>query len=94
MHDNVLIITHPRSGTHLMIDAIINNFAMYRTPYLTIDQLSERYNEPTTLDRFKAHLETTPRLIKSHTHVIQDYFGNSSRIVSFVEHMLRSSKII
>lgn len=64
---NLLVITHRRSGTHLTIDAIRNNFAMWRQKeYMVLETLSDRHPEHVPLPVFESKLESGCRVIKTH----------------------------
>ncbi len=71
MHQHLFIISHRRSGTHLTIDSVRNNFSIYRKlPLLTIDTMSEastnRLHEPVSYEEMKTELAKGPRVIKTH----------------------------
>ncbi|MEM7453373.1 MAG: sulfotransferase domain-containing protein [Planctomycetota bacterium] len=95
MDDNLLIISHRRSGTHLTIDSIRNNFDCFRSqPLLTLETLQTAHGEHQTPDEFQSELACRPRIIKTHylprfNDLLPD--ANSQRLVNFV---YRNSKKI
>lgn len=59
---HLLILSAPRSGTHMLIDAVLNNLPAYRRKplYVELDQL---FGNPSALDRV---LNTRGYVLKSH----------------------------
>lgn len=67
MDENILVISHRRSGTHLTIDAIRNNFAPLRTQSLmTLETLQRAHPEHISVSDFAVGLEQFPRIVKTH----------------------------
>ena len=72
MKDAIIIISHERSGTHLTLDSIRNNFSDYKHPeYITLDRLSPQHGKPISLKEVYAQIESGVRLFK--THFLPDY---------------------
>jgi len=95
MHEHVLVISHRRSGTHFLIDAMANNFAPYRRSYLTLDRLRPQNRKPMSLDRFRAKLAAAPRVIKSHMHRdVDGYFAGDTKVLPLVKDLLRTAKMM
>jgi hypothetical protein len=59
---NVLIITEMRSGTHLLIDLVLNNFPVFKTAplYLDLDQWLDDERPPSSLKSIRG------KVIKTH----------------------------
>ena len=94
-HQNILVISHRRSGTHLTIDALSNNFASYDREYLNLDRLRETHGQPLSVDEIKQKLATGPHVIKTHMHgSVGDFFMNNTEHVDFVSELLDSSKLL
>lgn len=94
---NVIIISHRRSGTHLLIDSIRNNFEEYKDGLLTLDELvfHSPWVKVVPLEMFRQELIASRRLIKTHTPANFDtFFGNQPGVTEFVENLLESSKKI
>lgn len=65
---HVFVIAHERSGTHLSIDALRNNFEHLAAPYLNVDRMASRHRNPADPKKVLARLRKAPRVIKSHIH--------------------------
>ena len=95
MSNHVFVISHRRSGTHLTIDAISNNFPIYRAGYLNVDQLTERHQKQVRASDIQAKLNHSPYIVKTHTHGdIRTFFDNKQNLYSFLEDTLSSAKAI
>ena len=95
MLNHVIIVSHPRSGTHLLIDTILNDFQMFKKPYLNLDRLTTRHERSIPLDMFIKHLNAGSRVIKTHcSGDMANYFENDQKKVQFVKRLMNSSKII
>lgn len=89
---NILIVSHRRSGTHLTIDLIRNNFINYSFPYVSLDELSKR--EKIDFIKYKLRSENKYRIYKSHSDINYKKHYESAYISSFFEYLLDKSKII
>jgi hypothetical protein len=64
---NLLVITHRRSGTHLTIDAIRNNFAYWRKHhYVVLETLNSSHPKHIPLTEFEHKLKSGCRVVKLH----------------------------
>lgn len=63
---NVAVFSHRRSGTHLTIDTIRNNFAAYGDPPVNIDALRDPERAPEVRARL-ARRGASPAILKSHS---------------------------
>ena len=91
---NLIIISHRRSGTHLTIDTIINNFPIFNSNFLTLEHIKIK-NKDEEINKIKNQIKTSPNIIK--THMISDYknyFNNDKQSIDFVEDLISKSKII
>lgn len=55
-NNHIVVISHRRSGTHLTIDAISNNFPFFEKEYLNLDHLRSEFKNPVSLEKFKQEL--------------------------------------
>lgn len=100
MPQQVIVISHRRSGTHLTIDTIVNNFQLYgeNPPIstLTLDHLSEHVaQKKTSLDVLSETLAQKPCVLKSHAHSeLSHFFIGDSALHEFIEDLFASSKVI
>lgn len=94
--EHVLIVSHPRSGTHLAIDSVINNFEKWAAqPYLNLDRLRAGHERPLSVEDVKLRLERGPHVIKSHMHAnVADFFRNVHATVELVKELLEKAKLI
>jgi hypothetical protein len=95
MSQHIFVISHRRSGTHLTIDAIRNNFLAYKLDYLNIDLLTSRHKSKLSLESLTAKLAESPRILKSHTHSdLKPFFEHNDSVYNFIAETLPSSKVI
>lgn len=81
---HVVVVSHMRSGTHLTIDNIGNNFATYRKlyaerGYVILDNMLKRSHEPVAPEQIRAELALGPRIVLTHSHFPIDRFFEESR---------------
>jgi hypothetical protein len=101
-HDppNVLVVSHRRSGTHLVIDTIENNFPAYRRRRrprtgLNLDHLTSRGLRPLTLGELSIHVAGGPVVLKSHAHAdLERFFGAHLPTIRLVQELFASCKVI
>ncbi|MEM7102329.1 MAG: sulfotransferase domain-containing protein [Bacteroidota bacterium] len=66
-HKHILVISHRRSGTHLTIDAIRNNFLPFKTSELLVfDRLLPGASEPLTTNSLELGLTQNNMVLKAH----------------------------
>ena len=93
--NHILVISHRRSGTHLTIDAIQNNFPFLKKGYLNLDYLKKNLKKSMSLEKFKKELEKGPRIIKTHLYNdIDIFFDRDPQVVEFVRNLLKDNKKI
>ncbi len=63
---HVLLISHRRSGTHLTIDLIRNNFVDYAQPYVSLNEVLKG-NVHSYSNNFLDEIDRNPRIFKSHS---------------------------
>lgn len=92
---HVIILSHRRSGTHLTIDSIYNNFKYLRSkPYITLDETKFLLKKPVSIEKFKKQLEDKPRIIKSHyLPNFSNYYKNQNEI-NWVNGLFQNAHII
>lgn len=65
--NNVLIISHRRSGTHLTIDTIRNNFTRLRElPYVVLETIDAHHPEHVPVEQMRQSTDENVRVIKTH----------------------------
>jgi len=93
---HVFVISHERSGTHIVIDAIRNNFPIYKINfYVNIDRMTEGHWSHCSQDLIKTELQKEPRVIK--THMLSDtgvFFDGGGVATQLVNSYVESSKLI
>lgn len=99
MMQNVIVISHRRSGTHLTIDAIRNNFSHYKkNKYINIDVLLENnsHKEDISFDSIVSPLSRGKRVVKTHADPdVGSYFGTLPKHeIEYIEELFNSSKKI
>lgn len=96
---HIIVSSHRRSGTHLTIDSIINNFDIFsnnpKISSVTLDHLSKHVKHFTLrIEDLKTRIGHFPCILKTHTHGdIQNFIG-SSKLADFVNDLFTKSKII
>lgn len=95
LNNHVIVISHRRSGTHLTIDSIINNFEKYgNESYWDIDRLQTKHRLNVCLDDVKKELDNRTRVIK--THCLPDfsiYTQNKEEEIYYQELFASAKKI-
>ncbi len=66
--EHVIVISHRRSGTHLLIDAICNNFGAYKNGYVNLDRLAPGHLKKMSVDEFTQRIGRGPHVLKTHTY--------------------------
>jgi hypothetical protein len=98
MKSNVLIVSHRRSGTHLLIDAIINNFSSFsnsKRPYRSLDFLEKNFLDQNLFAKLRKDLlDRDPVLFKSHSHQDFSEFYNNLNKFPWMKELFLNSKII
>jgi hypothetical protein len=98
---NILVISHRRSGTHLTIDSIINNFSRYKNnPEINRANLDELDKLDKNSDEYKAFVTesaSTSKIYKTHTHANLQRFFKKKEIKelfddSYLIYVLRDGK--
>ena len=93
MKKSILIVSHQRSGTHLTIDLIRNNFP-YNEPYVSFNKLLEPRNCRLE-NNIKSKLLCKPLIFKSHADINYKYYYRTSE---FAQHLftdlINNSKVI
>lgn len=93
-NENVLVISHRRSGTHLTIDSIRNNFkALRANPYVVLETVDRNHPDHQSIDQLRQTVSTHCRIIKTHyfpgwpqhcetgeTRFVSEVFANSKKI--------------
>lgn len=94
MSENVVVFSHRRSGTHLTIDAIRNNFNAYRAPHVNLDTLRKTPHPEQAVERLAESWMTSARVLKSHSIVQLRTFFPRSEIGDFVQSVASDAKTI
>ena len=93
---HVFIVSHERSGTHIAIDAVRNNFPIYKRQfYVNIDRMVEGHWSYCSPEIVGEELQRKPRVIK--THMILDtgaYFDGDGPATQLVKSIAQDSRLI
>lgn len=97
MVNNVIVVSHRRSGTHFLIDAIINNFDCYsNVEYLTLEQVMPypEYQQ-TELPAFRKIVEENKANVFK-THLISNFrsLGLPNDVEDYLSETFAASKKI
>ncbi|MCA9951635.1 MAG: sulfotransferase domain-containing protein [Anaerolineales bacterium] len=95
----LIVASHRRSGTHLTIDAIINNLQIFKhSPAIskvTLDHLSAANQWDLTPEVLQRRIDGKPAVLKTHAHGnIQAFFLGDEKVKSLVRKIFAESKII
>jgi hypothetical protein len=95
----VVVASHRRSGTHLTIDSILNNFEGFetggRSAEVNLDLLAPRTAGALPLDAVRDALARGPRVVKTHAHAdVVSYVAASPEVGDFARALLAESKRI
>ncbi len=92
---NVVVISHRRSGTHVTIDALRNNFAAYGESYVNLDHVLARHDETSSSASIAAELTKNPRIVKTHLHGDIDAWSDGDPVAAgFARSLIEDSKCI
>lgn len=97
MSKNVIVASHRRSGTHLTIDSIVNNFnCLNGNNIKTIDHLSDHDPKNNmTVDDLNKSLKGSNSILKTHsTAYIDNYFIGDRITTDYINRLFSESKII
>jgi hypothetical protein len=93
MNKNIIIFSHRRSGTHLIIDTLINNFNLSKN-YLNLDLLNKRRQDNISINSFKERISKR-QIFKSHSHGnLKSFFDNNLFYDQRLRDILNKSKKI
>lgn len=92
--NNILVITHPRSGTHWALDAIRHNSRGISSTFLELDPLLRR--DSSAVERFYSALDSTEQtlLIKAHVVPTLEPFRVRDDLSKLVDWLLGVSRIL
>ncbi len=92
---NIIVLSHRRSGTHLTIDSIINNFKDYQKhDYINIDSTKDGFETQISTETFDYKINKKIRVIKSHFLPNFQFYYKNEKDVSYVENLFENSHII
>ena len=97
---HVIVASHRRSGTHLTIDAVINNFKVFsqnsKPVIVTLDHLSSHVpQQKISLRELQKQIASSPCFLKTHAHGnISKFFIGTSYLSAFIHELFQDSKII
>jgi len=94
-HSHVLVLSHRRSGTHLTIDSLINNFPeLNKQDYYNIDHINIHGSKKYPLKTIQEALKQSPRVLKSHFLPEPKHYTQNEEAIKFYQHLFATSKII
>lgn len=97
---SVMVASHRRSGTHLVIDSLRLNFPQRFAKdrwgsYINLDHVNRRYGSRLSLYDVYAALERQPRIFKTHTHsLLWDFFEQDQKVVALIHRLLSTGRVI
>ncbi|MDZ4253018.1 MAG: sulfotransferase domain-containing protein [Sulfuritalea sp.] len=96
MSTPICIISHERSGTHIAIDIIRNNFIAYSLRrYVSFKYLAKRYESPLELGEEELPRFDQPVVLKSHSPGFHpDYYGTGNVANDLFDQFKRKSTCI
>lgn len=94
MAANVIVVSHRRSGTHLTIDAIRNNFPDYRAEFANVDELQDSSDVDLALKMVASPESGSARVMKTHSPVEVSAFFRVAEVGEIVRDGIEKSKII
>lgn len=93
-HKNVMVVSHQRSGTHLTIDAIINNFKVYDKRYISFKEIEISGSKADLIGIGKSDLKKRDKIIKSHMVFDVDLNKYDELVLDFVEEIIQDCLIV
>ncbi len=88
MKKSLLILSHQRSGTHLTIDLIRNNFLNYSQPYISFNNFLEPHDSKFD-EKIQSRLDNQTQVFKSHADInYKSYYRNSDFAVELISNLL------
>ena len=94
MPRHVCVVSHRRSGTHLLIDSLINNFLGFEPAYVNLDHLTERQGRKLSPAELRSQLER-PCILKTHSHAdLESFFDQECQVLDVIKAALGESSIL
>jgi len=92
---NIFIISHRRSGTHLLIDSILNNInSKKKYDFFNLDKYNKEIKDK-EFNSLEQKINNGCSIIKTHTDInIEKYFQKNNKLISVVKKNLNEAKII
>lgn len=95
MDKNIIVLSHRRSGTHLTIDSIANNFKEYgKSDFVSIEDTKYFFPIPISTAKFDAKITNKIRIIKSHYLPNFSFYYKNENDTNYVEKLFENSHII
>lgn len=96
---NVIIVSARRSGTHLMVDLLVNNYGYESINYNYIDYkkfTGEPLYPASELKQLEIQLESSGKVMWSHAHDYRDYakYNHKADEIQRLDSIFKNSKII
>ena len=93
---HVFVISHERSGTHVAIDALRNNFPIYKSQFYTsLDRMTDGRQFHRHPEIIEARLQIAPSVIKTHMFLDTNaFFDNGGPISQLVTSLVQNAKLI
>jgi len=90
----ILVISHRRSGTHWVIDALRNNFPEIGYRFFNLDQISPNHNNYISIKEFKRKISKLCQhvILKSHMSAQLTPFRSNER--KYIINLLENNKVI
>jgi hypothetical protein len=91
---NLLVISHQRSGTHLTIDSIINNFDYFNEEFAPLNQICHDKISEEKIKTIQQKIQEGGYVIKAHFLPDLDKHCSDNNIIQFVDKVFKESKKI
>lgn len=92
---NLIVASHRRSGTHITIDSITNNYIGYNSKaYLNIDRLIPGHAQPLTLAELKEETKDGGLVIKTHMLPDPSLYFSDKETIDTLNNLFQQSNII
>ncbi|MCK4889517.1 MAG: sulfotransferase domain-containing protein [Candidatus Aminicenantes bacterium] len=92
----LIVASHRRSGTHLVIDSIFNNFSSVAHGYINLDRLLPESSQKLSVERFQKKIKSKKiRILKTHSFGDFSHFDKCKVASDFLkEEIIPFSKVI
>lgn len=90
---HLVVASHQRSGTHLTIDALLNNLEPYET-YHDLDHLAPRHPDSVPTEAFEERLRRGPAVLKTHAHRDLEAYFETPEATGLARRLLEEHPVV